>query len=92
MVNYSKLRYVPNIVNTEKYKYLANETIFKTNKFKPYIICLGNIHERKNYTLAIKAFYEVQKIYPLKLIRRSTFEKEYRVLTNLINKLNLKSK
>ncbi len=94
MINYSKLRYVPNIVNTEKYKYLANETIFKANKFKPYIICLGNIHERKNYKLAIEAFYEVQKKYPLKLmiVGEVHSKKEYRVLTNLINKLNLKSK
>ncbi len=95
IVDHSKLIYIPNIVDLEKYKYLASENISHLKQFKPYIICLGNIHERKNYSQAINAFYEVQKVYQsLKLIIVGAIhsKKEFGHLNILINKLNLKSK
>ena len=95
IIDHSKLVYIPNIVDLEKYKFLANKNTLYPKRFKPYIICLGNIHKRKNYSQAIKAFYEVQKINKsLKLIIVGEIQskKEFKLLSNIINKLNLNSK
>lgn len=95
LINKGNLSYIPNIVDIEKYETLSKKNINFPNKYSPFILCLGNVNERKNYPLAIESFSKISDKHQslnLLIVGAIQSKKEFSVLKKLIKKYSLNSR